>query len=211
MMISTRVLKAEDPRAIDAALDVLSSGGLVAFPTDTVYGVGALAFDSSAVERVFAAKGRDAAKALPILLADVESASRVAEPLPDGAQKLAKAFWPGPLTLVVRKLACVPEAVSQGNTIGLRVPDHPVAIALLRACGPLAATSANPSGGPNPLSADEVVSGLGDKIDLVLDGGKTPGGRPSTVVDCTVEPPVLVREGPVSLASILAVLGVGGG
>ena len=210
MMTSTRVLEAEDPGAIEAALAVLSRGGLVAFPTDTVYGVGALAFDSSAVERVFAAKGRDVAKALPILLADAESASRVAEPLPDEARKLAKAFWPGPLTLVVRKLACVPEAVSQGNTIGLRVPDHPVAIALLRASGPLAATSANPSGGPDPLSADEVVSGLGDKIDLVLDGGKTPGGRPSTVVDCTVEPPVLVREGPVSLASILAVLGVGG-
>jgi len=210
MMTSTRVLEAEDPGAIEAALAVLSRGGLVAFPTDTVYGVGALAFDSSAVERVFAAKGRDVAKALPILLADAESASRVAEPLPDEARKLAKAFWPGPLTLVVRKLACVPEAVSQGNTIGLRVPDHPVAIALLRASGPLAATSANPSGGPNPLSADEVVSGLGDKIDLVLDGGKTPGGRPSTVVDCTVEPPVLVREGPVSLAAILAVLGVGG-
>lgn len=211
MMTVTRVLEAEEPGAIEAALAVLSGGGLVAFPTDTVYGVGALAFDPSAVERIYTAKGRDAAKALPVLLADVESASRVAEPLPDGARKLAKAFWPGPLTLVVRKLACVPEAVSQGNTIGLRVPDHPVAIALLRASGPLAATSANPSGGPNPLSADEVVSGLGDRIDLVLDGGTTPGGRPSTVVDCTVEPPALVREGPVSLASILAVLGARGG
>jgi L-threonylcarbamoyladenylate synthase len=211
MMISTRVLKAEAPGAIQAALAVLRRGGLVAFPTDTVYGVGAQTFDSTAVERIYIAKGRIAAKALPILLADVESVSSVAEILPVGARRLANAFWPGPLTLVVRKLASVPDAVSQGNTIGLRVPDHAVALGLLRASGPLAVTSANPSGGPNPLSAEEVVLGLGGKIDLVLDGGKTPGGRPSTVVDCTVEPPVLVREGPVSLAAILEVLGAGAG
>jgi len=210
MRISTRVLKAEDPGAIQTALAVLRRGGLVAFPTDTVYGVGALAFDASAVERVYTAKGRDTAKALPILMANIGSASRVAEPLSAGTRTLANAFWPGPLTLVVRKLASVPEAVSQGNTIGLRVPDHPVALALLRESGPLAVTSANPSGGAESLSADEVVSGLGGKIDLVLDGGETPGGRPSTVIDCTVMPPALIREGPISLDAILMILGAGG-
>ena len=204
------MLKAEAPGAILAALAVLRRGGLVAFPTDTVYGVGALAFDASAVERVYAAKGREVAKALPILMADIRSATRVAEPLSAGTRTLANAFWPGPLTLVVRKLASVPGAVSQGNTIGLRVPDHPVALALLRKSGPLAVTSANPSGGPESLSADVVVSALGGKIDLVLDGGRTPGGRPSTVVDCTVEPPALIREGPVSLEAILTILGAGG-
>jgi len=205
-MMAPRILKADDPEAMASALEVLSGGGLVAFPTDTVYGVGAPAFDVRSVERIFVAKGRQPEKALPILLADLTSASRVAQPFSAEVRRLAEAFWPGPLTLVVLKLPVVPESVSRGPTIGLRVPDHPVALQLLRASGPLAATSANPSGGPDPRTAEEVAAGLGGGVDLILDGGAVPGGRASTVVDCTVSPPKLIREGPLGLDAILAAL-----
>jgi L-threonylcarbamoyladenylate synthase len=205
--MTTRVMKADDPEALRTALDILRCGGLVAFPTDTVYGVGAVAFDAAAVERIYAAKGRDVAKALPILLADSASLMEVGDEIPADVHRLAETFWPGPLTIVVRKRDVVPEAVSRGGTVGVRVPAHPVTLELLYSSGPLAATSANPSGKPDPMTADEVASGLGDRIDLILDGGRAPGGRPSTVIDCTVSPPALVREGPVPMALIIAVLG----
>ncbi len=204
--MAARVIQALAPGAIARALDVLRSGGLVAFPTDTVYGVGAMAFDPAAIDRIFAAKGREATKALPILLADLAGLSEVTQALSPEVLRLAVGFWPGPLTLVVRKLEAVPMAVSGDGTVGVRVPDHPIALALLRESGPLAATSANRSGAADPLTADDVVEGLGDRVDLILDGGRAPGGRPSTVVDCTVSPPSLVREGPIPMAAILAVL-----
>jgi len=205
-----RVLQASDPGMLRTALDILRRGGLVAFPTDTVYGVGAMAFDAAAVERIYAAKGRDVTKALPILLADQDGLSDVAEEIGPDARRLAETFWPGPLTIVVRKRDVVPEAVSQGVTIGVRVPAHPVTLELLNASGPLAATSANLSGAPDSMTADEVVAALGDRIDLIVDGGRAPGGKPSTVVNCTVSPPSLEREGPVSMDLILAVLGKAG-
>jgi L-threonylcarbamoyladenylate synthase len=204
--MAAKIIDALASNAIATALDVLRRGGLVAFPTDTVYGVGALAFDPTAIERIYAAKGRETTKALPILLADLAGLPEVTRVLPQEVLRLAKAFWPGPLTLVVRKLEAVPAAVSRDETVGVRVPDHPIALALLRASGPLAATSANLSGAADSLTADDVVQSLGERIDLILDGGNSPGGRPSTVVDCTVGPPALVREGPISLAAILAVL-----
>lgn len=204
-MAAPRILPADDPLAIREALAVLARGGLVAFPTDTVYGIGAPAFDPNGVERIYHAKGREASKPLPILIADTAMAGQVAEPLAPHVLRLAEAFWPGPLTLVVRKLSAVPESVSRGVTIGLRVPDHPVALQLLTAAGPLAATSANPSGQPDPRTAKDVAAGLGDRVDLILDGGAAPGGRASTVVDCTADPPGLLREGPVTLAAILAI------
>lgn len=205
-----RVLQASDPGMLRTALDILRRGGLVAFPTDTVYGVGAMAFDAAAVERIYAAKGRDVTKALPILLADQDGLSDVAEEIGPDARRLAETFWPGPLTIVVRKRDVVPEAVSRGVTIGVRVPAHPVTLELLNASGPLAATSANLSGAPDSMTADEVVAALGDRIDLIVDGGRAPGGKPSTVLDCTVSPPSLEREGPVSMDLILAVLGEAG-
>jgi L-threonylcarbamoyladenylate synthase len=204
--MAARVIPAFAPEAIASALDVLRRGGLVAFPTDTVYGVGAMAFDPAAVERIYTAKGRDAAKALPILLAELAGLAAVAQALPQEVLRLAGSFWPGPLTLVVHKLAAVPMAISRDGTVGVRVPDHPIALALLRGVGPLAATSANRSGEVDPLTAEDVAAVLGDSVDLILDGGRAAGGRPSTVVDCTVNPPNLVREGPVSLAAILAAL-----
>jgi L-threonylcarbamoyladenylate synthase len=204
--MSARVLQASDPESMRAAVAVLRGGGLVAFPTDTVYGVGAVAFDTAAVERIYAAKKREVAKALPILLASETALSDVVDETPRDARRLAGVFWPGPLTMILRKRGSVPEAVSSKGTVGVRVPAHPVALELLAACGPLATTSANPSGALDPMTAEEVVAGLGDRIDLILDAGQAPGGRPSTVVDCTVSPPVLVRDGPVSMDLILAVL-----
>lgn len=205
--MSAKIIRADHPAALGDALDVLRRGGLVAFPTDTVYGVGAMAFDAAAVERVYVAKGRDTAKAVPILLADQAGLAEIAEEIGEEARRLVEAFWPGSLTIVVRKRDAVPQAISQRGTIGVRVPAHPVALELLRAAGPLATTSANRSGAPDPMAAEDVAAGLGDRIDLILDGGRAPGGRPSTVVDCTVSPPALVREGPISMSQILAVLG----
>ncbi len=204
--MTVRVIDALAPEAIATALDVLRRGGLVAFPTDTVYGVGARAFDALAIERVYASKGREATKALPILLADLTGLPGITQMLPPEVLRLAETFWPGPLTLVVRKHESVPEAVSRDGTVGVRVPDHPIALALLRASGPLAATSANRSGAADPLTADDVVAGLGNRVDLILDGGRSPGGMPSTVVDCTSKPPALIREGPIPLEAVLAVL-----
>jgi L-threonylcarbamoyladenylate synthase len=205
--VTATVIRSKDPNALRAALHVLRRGGLVAFPTDTVYGVGALAFDAAAVARLYLAKGREAVKAIPVLLADQTELAKVAEEVPANAVRLADAFWPGALTVVLRKRDTVPEAVSQGGTVGVRVPAHPVALALLQAAGPLAVTSANRSGEADSMTAAEVAAGLGDQIELILDGGVAPGGKPSTVVDCTGSAPTIVRQGPISLDQIFTVLG----
>ncbi|MGE5072285.1 MAG: L-threonylcarbamoyladenylate synthase [Anaerolineae bacterium] len=200
--MKTRVLPADAPDAIDSAVRVLRAGGLVAFPTDTVYGVGALAFDDNAVRSIYEAKGRSEEKAIPILLADPDDLEKVAEDLPDAARRLAARFWPGPLTLVVPKQASLPPAVSASETVGVRIPDHPVARSLLRAAGPMAVTSANRSGEPSPRTAEDVLVQLDGRIDMILDGGTTPGGTASTVLDCTRPQPVVLRNGPVSQEEI---------
>lgn len=206
MLIQTRVVRARDPRSLHQALIVLRKGGLVAFPTDTVYGLGALALDGKAVESIYAAKGRPAEKAIPVLLGDVDDLDQVAEYIPGAALKLAARFWPGPLTLVIPKKSTVPQAVSATDTVGVRVPDHAVARALLRASGPLAVSSANLSDQPSPSTAKEVLAQLDGRIHLILDGGKTPGGVPSTVVDCTTVEPVILRAGPLSLEKLKSAL-----
>src|SRR5271157_385935 len=141
--MKTRMIPAGDSRALEQALDVLQSGGLVAFPTDTVYGVGALAFMGSAVEGIYTAKNRPVEKAIPVLIGDPGDIGKVAGAVPELAEKLAGRFWPGPLTLVVPKHPGLPAAVSATGTVGLREPDHPVARALLQRAGPMAVTSAN--------------------------------------------------------------------
>ncbi len=196
------------PAWVSRCVEVLQAGGLVAFPTDTVYGVGAILKDLIAVELIREAKGRPAEKPIPVLVSSWDDIPAFAETSPRSA-RLSAAFWPGPLTLILRSRPGLPSAVESGGTVGIRAPDHPAALALLRLAGPLAVTSANRSGGPNPISADDVVAGLGGRIDLVVDGGACPGGRPSTVVDCTGEEPVIVRQGPVGLEAILAVWGAG--
>ncbi|HUH96988.1 MAG TPA: L-threonylcarbamoyladenylate synthase [Anaerolineales bacterium] len=205
--MKTEIIPAEAPDAFQRALETLQSGGLVAFPTDTVYGVGALAFDSPGVESIYAAKDRPIEKAIPVLIGDVEDLDKVAARVPLMAERLAARFWPGPLTILVPKHSGLPDSVSATDSVGVRLPDHAVARSLLRAAGPMAVTSANRSGRPSPSTAGEVLVQLNGRIAMILDGGKTPGGVPSTLVDCTGAKPVVMREGPISLAQILALTG----
>lgn len=204
--METIILPTDHDNIIPRALDVLKRGGLVAFPTDTVYGVGALAFDEQAVESIYAAKDRPIEKAIPILIGGSEDLDKVTVEIPPIADKLAARFWPGPLTLVIPKHPNLPEVVSTLPTVGVRVPDHPVARALLRAAGPMAVTSANISGQASPKNAEEVSHQLNGRIPLILDGGETPGGVPSTVVNCLGTEPVILREGPVTMEDIQFVL-----
>jgi len=205
--MKTTILTSTDPQAIPAALQVLKSGGLVAFPTDTVYGLAADPFNPAAIQRLYAAKGRDMSKAIAVLVGAVEQLQRVTPGLTQAADRLAAHFWPGALTLVITRRLELPTELSALPTIGVRMPDHAFALQLLRASGPLATTSANRSGEENPLTADDVLDQLGGRIELVLDGGRCPGGVPSTVVDCTVPDGRILREGALSAEEIRAVLG----
>lgn len=204
--METIILPTDRDNTIPRALEILKQGGLVAFPTDTVYGVGALAFDEEAVESIYAAKDRPVEKAIPILIGGPEDLDKVTVEVPPIAAKLAARFWPGPLTLVIPKHPNLPDVVSASPTVGVRVPDHPVARALLRASGPMAVTSANISGQASPKNAEEVSRQLNGRIPLILDGGETPGGVPSTVVNCLGTEPVILREGPVTMEDIQFVL-----
>jgi L-threonylcarbamoyladenylate synthase len=188
---------------IQQALEILKSGGILAFPTDTVYGVGSLAFDGPAIESIYTAKNRPIEKAIPILIADIDDLNLVADEIPKMAHIFASRFWPGPLTCIVPKKQTLPIAVSATSTVAVRIPDHADARALLRAAGPMAVTSANISGQSSPSSAQEVYEQLNGRIPLILDGGKTQGGVPSTLVDCTGEMPVILREGPITLGQLL--------
>ena len=206
------VVIAVDPRAherasrdaLAEAARVLRAGGLVAFPTETVYGLGALAFDEGALARVFAAKGRPVHHPLIAHVEDEARARALAASWPETASRLARAFWPGPLTLVVDRGAHVPAAVSGGaSSIAVRVPSHPVALALLALLGqPIAAPSANRYQGVSPTTAAHVVKELGDRVDLVLDAGPCAAGIESTVVDARLDPPRVLRLGAASLAAL---------
>jgi L-threonylcarbamoyladenylate synthase len=206
--MKTEILSAEDPQTLARALSVLNDGGLVAFPTDTVYGLGTLAFNAEAVKRIYVAKDRPAEKAIPVLIADLDDLAKVTSEVSRPAARLAARFWPGALTLVVAKHPDIPESVSISAGVGVRIPNHPVARNLLRAAGPLAVTSANLSGLNSPTTALEVYEQLAGRIALIIDGGKTPGGIASTVVDCIGSEPVILRVGPISKEEIEAVLGL---
>ena len=185
---------------IDRGIAVLKKGGLVAFPTDTVYGLGACYNNYDAVERLYRVKQRPRHLALPLLLADVEQIKEVADYISPDAWLLIRRFLPGALTLVLPRSDSVPDIVTGGGeTVAVRVPAHPVPVALIEGIGaPVIGTSANTSGKPSALIADEVRSQLGDKIDLVIDGGRCPGGRESTIIDVTGEVPRILREGAIS-------------
>jgi L-threonylcarbamoyladenylate synthase len=204
--MKTNLLPATASATIPRALEVLRAGGLVAFPTDTVYGVGSLAFDDQAVESIYAAKDRPIEKAIPILVGDWGDVEKVALHIPGTARMLASHFWPGPLTILVPKKLELPKAVSATSTVGVRMPDHDTARALLRAAGPMAVTSANISGEASPTTAEEVLAQLNGRIELIIDGGKTPGGIPSTVVDCSTEEIKVLREGPITEEQLLSIL-----
>jgi L-threonylcarbamoyladenylate synthase len=190
------------------AAALLKAGEIVAFPTDTVYGVGAIVWDAAAVGKLYTAKLRAVDKAIPVLLADPADIALVAHDLPPAALRIAEQFWPGPLTLVVPRADRVPDEVTAGgDTVAVRVPDHDLARALIRAaCAPLATTSANLSGQTSPVTAQDVAAQLGERIALILDGGQCPGGVPSTILDLTQPQPRIVRPGPISLEQILSIL-----
>ena len=211
--MQTRVFEvnpdAPDADSIQQAADILRGGGLVAFPTETVYGLGANALDAQAVERIYEAKGRASNNPLIVHVSDEAAARDLVDAWPEAAQKLAARFWPGPLTLVLPRQSQIPDVVTGGgDTVGVRVPAHPVALALLRACGlPLAAPSANRSLQLSPTRAAHVLDGLDGLIDALLDSGPTTGGLESTVLNLTTRRPTLLRPGLISPAEIEAVVG----
>ncbi len=181
---------------IEKGVKILQKGGIIAFPTDTVYGLGADAFNADAVERIYQIKNRPRHRQLPVLIADAEELPVFVDPLPEIARFMAKRFWPGGLTLVLPKKESAPLCLALGPTVALRVPDHPVCMALIQHLGnPIIGTSANISDQQAALTAEEVEQQLGAKIDFVMNGGKCPVGKESTVVDVTHEPPMILRQG----------------
>ncbi len=200
---------APDPAVLARAVALLRSGQLVAFPTETVYGLGANALDPSAVARIYEAKGRPSYNPLIVHVADTQAARALVAAWPPQAEQLARRWWPGPLTLVLPRTPGLSPAVTAGlATVALRVPAHPVAHALLKAVGiPLAAPSANRSGEVSPTTASHVERSLGDRVPLVLDGGPTTIGIESTVVDLSGGVPVLLRPGMISREALAKVLG----
>lgn len=187
------------------AVEAVARGDVIAFPTDTVYGVGCRIDREDSVRRIFALKGRPETEPLPVLLAEMSQLDEYGRNVSNAARRLAGRFWPGALTLVVYRSARVPaRAAGGGETIALRVPNHAVPRALVRAAGvPIIGTSANSHGMPSHTMAQMVVYDLGDRVDLVLDGGRSPLGRESTVVDVTGERPVVVREGAINAADVV--------
>jgi L-threonylcarbamoyladenylate synthase len=198
----------EEELAYAAAL--IRSGGLVAFPTETVYGLGANALDPEAVQRIYEAKGRPSSSPLIVHVADEAMAKSISAEWPPLAHVLAARFWPGPLTLVVKKSSTIPDAVTAGlDSVGIRVPAHPVALDLIRRAGvPIAAPSANQFTQISPTTAEHVRRGLGDRLDLILDGGPTQVGIESTVVTLTREAATVLRPGMISQCDLEAATGV---
>jgi L-threonylcarbamoyladenylate synthase len=201
--------EAERAVAIARAVDRLKAGDVVALPTETVYGLAANAFDAEAVARIYEVKGRPAHNPIIVHVADLDMARQCAATWPAAADRLARSFWPGPLTLVVTRAPVVPDIVTAGgNTVGIRWPSHPVMEAVIRACGfPLAAPSANRSNALSPTTAFHVEQSLGDRIELIVDGGASEVGIESTVVDLVASPPRVLRPGMIHAAAIELALG----
>lgn len=201
-----KIIPIQEDSALDAAIAVLDRGGLVVIPTDTVYGVAARLDRPEAVARLYVAKGRPEEKPIPVLISSPEQLAWLTSELPDGAAVFAAQFWPGALTVALPRSAAVPDLVVAGMpTVGLRMPDHPFALALIAACGGgLAVTSANRSGEPSLREAAAVAEAIGGAVDLIVDGGTTPGGFASTVVALGVDGPRVLREGPIDAATLRA-------
>ena len=201
-MIEAAILAIADPQALPAAVRIIRQGGLIAFPTDTIYGVAGDPFNPNALRKIYQAKERPDEKALPVLIGAFDQLTGLVSDLPEGVEAIARAFWPGPLTLVLPKNPSLPPELSAYPTVGVRMPDLTFTLSLLRQTGPLATTSANISGGPNPTSAQDVLDQLSGRIDLVLDGGPTPGPTASTVADVSTREIKILREGPISLSDL---------
>jgi L-threonylcarbamoyladenylate synthase len=188
---------------IEKGVKILQNGGVIAFPTDTVYGLGADAFNAMAVEKIYEIKKRPKHRQFPLLIADVERLTSLTESIPGIAWFLARQFWPGGLTLVLSKAASLPAYLAIESTIAVRIPNHHVCLALIQNLGnPIIGTSANISGQPAALTAEEVEQQLGGKIDFIINGGKCPGGKESTIVDVARESPIILRQGIIPSAEI---------
>lgn len=198
------ILTPELKSQVEKGISILKQGGVIAYPTDTVYGLGASMNISKAVGRIFNIKGRPTNMGLPLLLAEISQIKDISDEVPEIAWLLAHKFLPGALTLVLHKSDKVPYTVTGGEkTVAIRVPAHPIPVMLIEGTGsPVVGTSANLSGKPNALTADEVCTQIGDRIDYIIDGGKCPGGVESTIVDVTIDPPVVLREGAISIARL---------
>ena len=198
-----------DPQVIRRAGEILKRGGLVAFPTETVYGLGGDALNPEASEKIYTAKGRPSNNPLIVHIADMDNLDLIAAEIPEKALKLASVWWPGPLTMVFNKKSIVPDTTSGGlSTVAVRMPNHPVALALIRAAGGyIAAPSANTSGRPSPTIAEHVREDLDGKIDMIIDGGEVRIGLESTIVDFTDEVPMLLRPGYINMEKLEEVLG----
>lgn len=212
-MKETKIVKVDpyepEPRLIREAASVISRGGLVVFPTETVYGLGANAISEEAVRNIFEAKGRPTDNPIIVHIHDESWLSELVCDVPDRAWKLIKRFWPGPLTIVLKKSAKVPYITTAGlETVGIRMPSHPVANMLIRESGvPIAAPSANLSGSPSPTTFKHAFVDMYGRVDIIIDGGKTPIGVESTVIDVSVDPPELLRPGGISLEELRECLG----
>ena len=195
------------------AAELLRAGELVALPTETVYGLAANALAARAVERIYEIKGRPAHNPIIVHVAGLEMARQCVADWPATAEELARAFWPGPLTMVLRRSMAIPDIVTAGgDTVGVRWPSHPFIQAVIRACGfPLAAPSANPSNQISPTNSAHVAKNLGEKVPLIIDGGQAQVGIESTVIDLTANPPRVLRPGMIHAESLAAVLGALGG
>lgn len=191
------MLAMNSPTASDQALNILRSGSVLGFPTDTVYGVGAAGLDDAAVARLYVAKERPTHQAIPLLLADAGDLATVCPSIPPLALEIGRRYWPGALTLIVPAAPHLPQSLlAGGTTVAVRVPDHDWLRALIRQLGqPLAATSANVHGAPNPRTADDVAYQLGTRLPLIIDGGPTAGDVPSTIIDVTGDTPRVLRQG----------------
>ncbi|MCX7748881.1 MAG: L-threonylcarbamoyladenylate synthase [Clostridia bacterium] len=191
------------------AAEILRGGGLVAFPTETVYGLGANALDEKAVEKIFEAKGRPSDNPLIVHISGMDALEELVNEVPSVMRPLVKTFWPGPLTVVLRKSGIVPRVITAGlNTVAVRMPEHPVALQLIRESGvPVAAPSANTSGKPSPTMAKHVIEDLSGKVDVIIDAGISKVGLESTVLDLTVDPPMILRPGGISLHELSKAIG----
>jgi L-threonylcarbamoyladenylate synthase len=198
-------------KQIDKGIHIICEGGVVAFPTDTVFGLGAGAYIESAVERIFRIKQRPPEMALPLLISSVAQVHEVAYAVSDYGWRLINAFFPGKLTLVVFRTRAVKDIITGGgDTVAIRMPDHPVPLALIKGSGmPIVGTSANLSGRLNPLTVEGVQEQIGDKVDLIIEGGPAPLGTESTLVDVTGELPVVIRIGAISKAELESVVDFG--
>ena len=201
-MLSTKIILQSDTQSGAAALDFIRNGGIVALPTDTVYGLACAVDNPQAIQQLYKIKERDALKAIPVLIGDLSQIKTLASNFNQEAMLLAEHFWPGALTIIVDKNSALPPELTSYTTVGIRMPAHDWLRGLIRQSGPLAATSANLSGAASPATAQEVLAQLNGRIELIIDGGECKGGIPSTIVDCSQSSPKILREGGISVEQI---------